>query len=67
MLKMSRDLVRSFSKGNQLREEEHALCTELTAAMAEHKGSPHEAWDANWEKVYELAHAHMACVTAERA
>jgi len=56
MQKMSRDIMRSFKKSNGkpagASEPEIMMCGKLAAAM---KAGGNNAWDDNWEMVYELA------------
>ena len=58
MQKFARDQMRSFAKGNPLQAEEQALCEELAGLMGKDMeasgANKMEAWDNQWEKVYEL-------------
>jgi alkylation response protein AidB-like acyl-CoA dehydrogenase len=70
MQKFARDQMRSFAKGNPLQAEEQALCEELAGLMGKDMeasgANKMEAWDNQWEKVYELARATMKRIVADR-
>lgn len=62
MQKLARDEFKKFRKGAG---SEISQCEELAKKLGSHKGSPENAWNQEWEAVYELAEAVMKRVERE--
>ena len=70
-LKLARDCLKAFTKGEKTGEEERALCGEIAFAMADdmktNGADKIEAFNNEWVRVYQLADAVMERVKRERS